>query len=172
MNKAIKEIAKKEFATERLSLEALTNNDFSFIQELTNSDGWLKFIGDRNIHSTEVAKEYIEKIDESPTVKYWKVSIKENQIPIGVITLIQRDYLEDVDIGFAFLPQFSKKGYAFEAAKKILDEVLPQTDTGVVYATTLAANVYSISLLEKLGLSKQKTLNRDGEVLELYAILS
>ena len=97
MNKAIKTITQKDFFTERLIIGQLDNSSIAFVQELTNSEGWLKFIGDRNIHSPEQAKDYIEKIDKSLTAKYWKVSLKENQIPIGVITLIQRDYLDDLD---------------------------------------------------------------------------
>ncbi len=170
MNKAITALSQKEFLTQRLEIKGLNPKDATFMQALTNSAGWLKFIGDRNIHSPEQAREYMEKIDQNPDAKYWKVCLKENQIPIGVITLIQRDYLDDIDIGFAFLPQYSKKGYAFEASKKILDQVIPLTDTGCIYGTTIKDNISSIGLLEKLGLAKTATLSRDGEDLELYVI--
>ena len=110
--------------TKRLLLDPLSINDKDFILELVNTDGWKSFIGNRNINSQSVAAAYIQKIIENPDTNYWTVKIKETKIPIGIITFIKRDYLEHHDIGFAFLPEYFNKGYAFEAANAVLKYLL------------------------------------------------
>ena len=53
----------------------------------------------------------------------WAVVLKEGAVPIGMCGLLKRDVLDDVDIGFAYLPAFQSKGYGFEAARAVLDHV-------------------------------------------------
>ncbi len=161
---------KKEFSTQRLFLNELTEDDAQFILELTNTIGWIQFIGDRNIHSKEQAMEYIHKIDNNPDAKYWKVNLKQNQEAIGIITLVKRDYLDDFDIGFAFLPQFVKKGYAFEATKIVLNQVINQTKNQCIYAVTQLDNIDSINLLRKLGMNRTRMINVEGKELAIYSI--
>ena len=43
--------------------------------------------------------------------------------------LLKRDVLDDVDIGYAFLPEFGGQGYAREAATAVLNHA--QTDFGL-----------------------------------------
>src|SRR5215218_9705823 len=90
--------------TERLLIIPLATSDDSFILELVNTEGWISFIGNRNITSQVEAKAYIQKILENSNCSYWVVKLKEQQQSIGIITYIKRDYLEHHDIGFAFLP--------------------------------------------------------------------
>ena len=106
--------------TDRLSLDILTNEDYEFIISLLNSKGWIEFIGDRNVHSKEEAIIYINKILHTAHFHYWVIRQKSDNIPVGIISFIKRDYLEYYDIGFALLPEFSGNGYAFEAAKEVL----------------------------------------------------
>lgn len=35
--------------------------------------------------------------------------------------LVKRETLDDVDIGFAFLPEFEGKGYAFESSSAVIE---------------------------------------------------
>ena len=62
--------------TERLIIQPLTLNDDSFILELVNTEGWIKFIGNRNVTSTPEAGAYIQKILENKYISYWVVKIK------------------------------------------------------------------------------------------------
>ncbi|MDA3613806.1 GNAT family N-acetyltransferase [Polluticaenibacter yanchengensis] len=155
--------------TERLSIAPLSEKDAPFIVELLNTDGWIKYIGDRNIHTKAEAITYIQKIHEKPNINYWTVSLKETPAAIGVVTLIKRDYLDFQDIGFAFLPQYSQKGYAREATKAVLTQLAKQNIIEKILAITLPANKSSIKLLEKLGLKFRETIQQDNEQLHLYA---
>lgn len=155
--------------TERLNLsEVDAAIHAAFIFELLNTPGWLAFIGERNIKSLEDASNYIQKIQESPIVNYWVASLKEIGTPIAIVSYVKRDYLKHWDIGFAILPQYASQGYAYEAAKRILKEVLKNPFSNYIVATVMQENTPSIKLLEKLGLTFQEEIERDGKLLCLY----
>ena len=157
--------------TERLLLENLSINDHKFILELLNTEGWLKFIGDRNVHSEADAIAYVQRIMGNPNLNYWVVRLKNDQTALGIITFIQRDYLEHPDIGFAFLPKYSGKGYAFEATIEVLKSVFQTENLLHILATTIPENVDSIRLLEKLGLRFEREIEVDGLKLSIYGAL-
>jgi [ribosomal protein S5]-alanine N-acetyltransferase len=110
--------------TERLALYQVTTADAPFILELLNSEGWLKSIGDRNVHTLEQAQFYIENSFLKGYQKHgfgmYLVKRKADGISLGMSGLVQRDYFTGPDIGYAFLPDHTGQGYAFEAAQAIL----------------------------------------------------
>ena len=106
----------KKFHTERLSLIPLNVNDATFIFHLVNTKGWIQFIGDRKILNVGLSRIYVQNLLDNANINYWVVHLKKEKIPIGVVTIIKKDYLPFHDIGFAFLEKYQGKGYAFEAA--------------------------------------------------------
>lgn len=159
---------KNFLTTERLLLQPLTTDDAAFIFELVNTEGWLKFIGNRNITSTSEAVAYIQKIVANGNINYWVVKLKETQAAIGIVTYIKRDYLAYHDIGFAFLPQFCKQGYAYEATRVVLHQLVSEHHLSHILATTIPENTSSIRLLKKLGLMFEKEIEADNEKLHVY----
>ncbi|KIO78498.1 hypothetical protein TH53_03405 [Pedobacter lusitanus] len=156
--------------TPRLLLSTVTVNDADFILELLNTPGWLKFIGDRNVKTIEDASNYILKITGGPGTNYFLVKLRDQQIPVGVITFMKRDYLDHHDIGFAFHPDHAGKGYAYEAAKGVLDQLKKDPSHTYIKATVLKDNKRSIQLLERLGLTYEKELEVNERELLLYTI--
>lgn len=154
--------------TNRLVLKSLKLDDFSFIKNLVNTEGWIKFIGDRNIKTDDDAENYIKKILDNNAVKYWIVNLKDNNIPIGIITFIKRDYLEFHDLGFAFLPDFQKNGYAFEASTRVIQELISKQLYPIILATTIPENIKSIELLVKLGFEFKESIKNNDESLSVY----
>lgn len=157
--------------TERLNLYSLSDKYKSFILELLNTEGWIQFIGYRNVKSLDDASLYIQKILDNSQVTYWVVELKEKGIPIGIITWIKRDYLEYPDIGFAFLPAYGKNGYALEAASAVLDSMRKAGQTKKVNAITVPENTNSTRLLVKLGFGFEGKFIHDEEELDLYTLL-
>jgi len=154
--------------TKRLQLAELRLADHEFIATLVNTPEWIRFIGDRNVHSLEDAKVFIQNICDDPNKKYWVVKLS-NRIPIGVVTFIKRDYLKHHDIGFAFLSQYTNQGYAYEAAVAVLKEVIKNPLHTHVLATTIHDNELSIKLLEKLGLHFEQEIKQANDVLSVYS---
>ncbi|MDQ0417207.1 RimJ/RimL family protein N-acetyltransferase [Croceifilum oryzae] len=149
--------------TERLILRFQTTEDAEFILELVNDPSWLKFIGDRGVRTIEDAK---NDILNGPIQMYKKklglgfllVERKEDQAPIGICGLIKRESLEDIDIGFAFLPQYRGKGYAYEAAASVMAYGKDTLGLSRIVAITRQENHHSIKLLEKLGLQFEQLI--------------
>lgn len=158
----------KPLFTERLLIESLSFTDNKFILELVNTEGWLKFIGNRNVNSEIEATGYIQKIIDNPNTDYSVVKLKEKQTTIGIITFIKRDYLEHHDIGFAFLPGFTNNGYAYEAANAVLKNLIQINNLSHILATTIPENINSIKLLKKLGLSFENEIEVDKIKLQVY----
>ena len=157
--------------TGRLLIRPLLEEDSKFMFELLNTDDWLKYIGNRNIQSEREALAYIKnvnQINKESSGNIWTVKLIGTNKDIGIITFIHRDYLDYNDIGFAFLPAFYNKGYAYEATKAVLIHLVEHRSVKTVYAITLPENRSSIKLLEKLGLSFERILERNDEKLHLY----
>ncbi len=161
--------------TLRLNLRQFTLDDSKFIIELLNSEGWIKYIGDRNIKTEEDAKSYLQngafKSYEKNGYGLWMVEIKENKIPIGMCGIINRAELECPDIGFALLPEFSGKGFAFEIAQATLQYAKEQLKLSKILGITVSYNINSINLLTKIGMKYIKTINLpdDPEELMLFS---
>ncbi|HMT30547.1 MAG TPA: GNAT family N-acetyltransferase [Bacteroidia bacterium] len=155
-------------STPRLTINPISINDYAFIQSLLNTPGWIQFIGDRKIHSEEAAKNYLQKILDNPNVHYWIVRLKDGGVPIGIVTFMIRNYLEDYDFGFAFLPEYGKQGFAFEAASEVLKELKKNPEYKQILAITLPENISSINLLERLGFMYDKNILIDNEELKLF----
>ncbi len=155
------------FETERLLLRHITTADNRFVLELVNTQGWLSFIGDRNIHSLAEATSYIEKIMNNAAIIYWTVLEKTSIQPIGIISFIKRTYLDYPDIGFAFLPNFIGKGYAYEATSKVILQIQEENTFETLLATTIPYNYASIKLLQKLGFDFDKEILQE-EILHIY----
>ncbi|WGH76069.1 GNAT family N-acetyltransferase [Tenacibaculum tangerinum] len=166
----------KTFETERLFLRPTTEEDAAFILELLNTPKWIEFIGDRNVKTLEDAKAYIKQkmIPQLERLGYGNYTLlrKENHHKIGTCGLYDREGLEGIDIGFAFLPEYEKKGYAFEASSRIKEAALNEFGIETINAITTKNNVASQKLLEKLGLSYSGTtkIPNDDEELLVYKL--
>ena len=153
----------------RLQMTPIASDDHAFIQVLTNTPEWIRFIGNRNIQNSDDARAYIQKIRDNPNLHFWVVRPIGEDLPMGVVSFIKRDYLDHHDIGFAFLMEFTRKGYAQEAARAVLQELVKNGNHEQILATTIPDNVASIQLLEKLGLTLERELDVEGLRLLLYA---
>ena len=152
--------ALKVLETDRLILRRLSPEDEEFILRLLNEPSWLRFIGDKGIRTLEGARNYILN---GPVLMYsrlgfglYLVESKGEGCPIGICGLIKRDSLEDVDLGFAFLPEFWGKGFAFESASAVM--AYGKRDFGLtrLAAITSPDNYVSAGLLEKLGFNFER----------------
>ena len=161
--------------TERLTLRHATTADDRFIFELVNDPAFIRNIGDRGVRTLADAERYVL---DGPIASYEKfgfgmyvVEVRESGTPIGLCGFVKRDWLPDVDIGFAFLPQYRSQGYARESASAVRrygHEVLGLTR---IVAIVSSANADSIRLLEKIGLRFEgmgRPVNEDADI-KLFA---
>jgi len=146
--------------TSRLAIRQLTLADDAFILTLVNTPAWLQFIGDKGVHNLADARAYMLN---GPMASYEKLGF-------GLCGLLQRETLENTDIGFALLPEYIGKGYGFEAASAVLDYARQVLKLNRIVAIAKPGNLPSIQLLTKLGMIVEKTITLppDGEELLLF----
>jgi len=162
--------------TERLILRRLHADDAPFILTLVNDPGWLRYIGDKNVHSLDDARRYLE---EGPLDMYrrlgfglYGIELKQDGSLVGLCGLLKRDMLDDVDLGFALLPEHRGWGYAAEAAAAVLAQARAAHGTKRVLAIATPDNRDSARLLERLGFAFERTFETPDNSgrLQLYGI--
>jgi RimJ/RimL family protein N-acetyltransferase len=161
--------------TERLIIRRLEIGDAEFILGLLNDPSFLRFIGDKGVRTLDDARRYLAN---GPIASYerfgfglYLTSLRDDGAPIGICGLLKRDSLNDVDVGFAFLPRFWSKGYAFEAATAVMAYGRNVLGLRRIVAVTSPDNESSIRLLEKLGMRFESMvrLSEDSSELRLFA---
>lgn len=161
--------------TDRLVLRRLAPDDAELILELLNQPSYLRFIGDKGVRTLDDARDYIR---QGPMAMYERFGfglyltvLKDEGVPIGLCGLLKRDSLDDVDVGFAFLPRFWSKGYAFESASAVMAYGRSVLGLERIVAITVPDNESSIRLLEKLGMRFERTIRwEDGAEVKLFGM--
>jgi ribosomal-protein-alanine N-acetyltransferase len=153
--------------TERLVLRHILPGDAGFMLALLNEPSFVRNIGDRGVRTAEDARAYIMN---GPVASYerhgfglYLVVLRDSGELAGICGLVKRDALDDVDIGFAFLPAHWAKGYAIESATAVRDYARDTVRLKRLIAVVQPENRPSIRVLEKLGLRPERMVRLDVE---------
>lgn len=161
--------------TPRLTMRRFTLADAPFVIELLNDPAFIRYIGDKKVRSIADAEGYLR---DGPLAMYSQFGFglllvlkKDDFTPVGTCGLIKRDSLEDVDIGFAYLPAHRGQGYAIEAARAVLAYGKRQFGLSRIVAIVSPGNAGSIRVLEKAGMTFERSLRlaEDGTEVHLLA---
>jgi RimJ/RimL family protein N-acetyltransferase len=162
--------------TPRLIVRRLTvdDADAAFILRLLNEPSFLQNIGDRGVRLPDDARAYITNGAVASYEKHgfglFHVSLKATGEAIGMCGLLRRDWLDGVDVGFAFLPEFWGKGYAYESSVGVIGWGRASLGITRVLGITKADNHGSIRVLEKLGLKfAGMVTSPEGQESKLFA---
>ena len=144
----------KSFETKRLFIRPTDIEDSAFILKLLNTPKWLKYIGDRSIKTIKDASVYITnkmlpQLQELGFSNYTVIR-KSDGIKIGTCGLYNRNGIDGIDIGFAFLPEYENKGFAYEASNRIIEAAFNDFKLKTLKAITLENNLSSQKLLKKI----------------------
>ncbi len=154
--------------TTRLQISHFAEDgDAAFILRLLNEPSFIRHIADKNVRTLDDAQAYLRN---GPIASYTRhgfglsrVALKEGGTPIGMCGLIQRDNFPDVDMGYAFLPEYWSKGYAIEAARGVLETAVRVHVLQRVIAFVNPDNAESSRMLEKLGFVFEKMVRMQPE---------
>ncbi len=159
--------------TARLELRPFTADDAGFVLRLLNEPSFLRYIGDRGVHSMDDALKYIA---DGPVAGYardghglMRVVRRADGEGLGMCGVLKRDSLPDPDLGFSFLPAHWSQGYALEAAQAVMRHARDALGIGRILAITSMDNEPSIRLLGKLGFRFDELVRMGGEELRLFA---
>ena len=114
-----------------------------------------RFVPDEVFETIEDAKETIEflmsvyETVEGPLV--YPVLLKDGT-NIGYVQLVPLQ--EGFEVGYHIGKEYTNKGYATEALKAFLEEIMPAKQVDIVYGICLSENIASKKVLEKTGFKK------------------
>ena len=152
-------------------MRKLTLDDADLMYAVWTDPVYIEQVADRGIRSIDDARRAIEERALRLYAEYgygpYRVALCDNDTPVGICGLFRRDGLDDPDIGYALLPDFYARGYALEAAQRVLEYA--EYDLGLQYVTAVVStvNTRSIRLLRKLGLEFEKMMQLPGDDTEL-----
>ena len=153
--------------TERLSMRWLTLDDADLMLAIWNDPAFVFHVGDRGIRTIAEARENMSegalKLYEDYGYGPYRVALKSDDTAVGTCGLFRREGLEDTDIGYGFLPEFCRRGYAYESARAVLEHARADIGLARIIAIVSPDNAASIGLTEKLGLRFDNTVRLPGE---------
>ena len=162
--------------TERLALRQLTLDDADLMLAIWNDPAFIRNVTDRGIRTLDESRDAMTKgalqLYEDYGFGPYHVALKNDDTAIGICGIFVRDGINDPDIGFALLPEFCSRGYAWEAAKAVLDYARDELKLPRLTAIVAPGNAPSVGLIEKLGMQFETSMSlpgEDGEI-SLYGI--
>ena len=153
--------------TKRLILREITVEDAEFVLRLVNEPSFVSNIGDKGLKNLHDAERFILEgywtNQERSGYGMFLVELKCGRDPIGGCGLLYRKVLDVTDIGFAFLPKYWNRGFAYEAAEAILKYGHSTLEVNKIVGLTSKDNHRSINLLKKLGMDFEKSVKMSDD---------
>ncbi|MFT5138238.1 MAG: ribosomal-protein-alanine N-acetyltransferase [Arenicella sp.] len=162
-------------ATSRTTLAPLSVADAPFMFELMMSPSYLRFIGDRGLASIQDTENYIDSYFLKSAITHgfgYFVATNAKGARVGTVGFMQKEYLKYPDIGFAFLPQFSGLGLAYEVSQAALEYARDEWHLTNLDAVTDSDNAASKNLLKRLNFEFIEEIRNpeNQQCLQLYGI--
>ena len=170
------DVASPLIETRRLSIREMTEADAGFYLAMLSDPDFKTHIADRGVRTEDQAVAHMhDRVFASYDAHgfgMWLVSRSSDSAPIGMAGLVKRDFLENVDLGYAFLPEGRGAGYATEAAAGVIDYALREFGIDRLSAIVSPANSASMRVLERLGFDHvgRVRMPDDGAVCEHFLL--
>ena len=161
--------------TARLALRKLTLDDAELMLAVWNDPSFVRYVGDRGIRTIDDARAAMQSgaLELYDTYGYgpYRMALKDTDNPVGICGLFRRDGLEIPDLGYATLPEYCGKGYAFEAATAVIDHARNGLSIARLIAIISPENAASIGLIRKLGFEFERMHTMPGadEAVQIYS---
>lgn len=156
--------------TERLILRQLQPEDDVALFRLRSDDRVNKYLDRAKATSVEDVRLFIEKINtairNNETI-YWAITLKNDALVIGTITLwnISEEH-NKAEVGYELNPDFQGRGLMQEALKKVITFGFSTIKLQSIEAFTAKGNSKSTSLLEKNNFQRDYNLEKEFSVKE------
>ena len=142
--------------TERLIITEFDLSMAESVHKNSLDDDTRKFVPDEVFETVEDAKETLEFLmsvyesGEGPLV--YPVLLKDG-VNIGYVQLVPLE--EGFEVGYHIGKEYTNKGYATEAVKAFLNEIMPKKQLEYVYGVCVSENFASKKVMEKAGFQKE-----------------
>jgi RimJ/RimL family protein N-acetyltransferase len=151
--------------TERLVLRHIEPRDAGFVHAMLTDADFLANIGDRGVKTLADAEVAIRDRYSPAYARdgfgMFVVETRADGQAIGMAGLVNRDGLDHVDVGYAFLPAGRGQGFALEAVRGVMDWAARHGVAPVV-AIVDPGNARSIAVLDAIGLVPDREIRLPG----------
>ena len=142
--------------TERL---IITEFDLSMAEDVHKNsldEDNRRFVPDEVFETIEDAREIIEflmSVYESEDGPLVYPVLRKDGANIGYVQLVPLE--EGFEVGYHIAKEYTGNGYATEALKAFLNEILPKKNLDKVYGICISENIASKKVMEKCGFEKE-----------------
>lgn len=158
--------------TTRLLHRAFTVDDAAAFFALNGDPEVMRLTGEPLLASVEEARAAIAAYPDFETVGFgrWACVLRESGAVIGFCGLKLLPELDEVDVGYRFLPEYWGQGLATEACRASLAYGFDVLGLTRIIALVLPVNGASIRVLEKVGMRPEGTMEYDGQQALRYVL--
>ncbi len=160
--------------TDRLWLREFVPEDAAATFELGSNPLVQRYTGDPVLMSVDEARTLLIRHPIADYAKHgfgrWAVICKADGRLIGFAGLKYLDELCEVDVGYRLLPEYWLQGLATEAARASVQYGFNTLKLSRIIGLVDSANLASVRVLEKIGLSFEKTIDYASAQVALYSI--
>lgn len=155
--------------TNRCKLFKIQKTDYEEVRTLYMDERVRQFLGgvvDQNIYKTKFAG----MCNKNNNDLFWVIRRKEDDQFIGLVSLdIHHDGI-NTEISYQLLPKWWGQGYGIEVVQHIISYGFKELGLKTIVAETQSVNKASSTLLERVGMNLDKTVERFGEKQSIFSI--
>ncbi|OGN91648.1 MAG: hypothetical protein A2Y88_12775 [Chloroflexi bacterium RBG_13_48_10] len=153
-----------ELITTRLRLREFKQDDFKALRDMEGKPEMHTYerVFPGESDTRQSLEEYLRNQQEVPRTMYrLAITVPPQEIARGILKLSRQwETIREWEIGWAVHPVIWGKGYATEAARKVMDWAFRELNVHRIVAFCHADNAASVRVMEKLG------MHRDGRLRE------
>jgi RimJ/RimL family protein N-acetyltransferase len=163
-------------ATKRLILRRWTDADRAQFHAMSNDPAVMEFLGPvQSATETDAAIDRLNAHLDDQGYTFWALERRADGAFLGFTGLkpgpAGTPLFGKVEIGWRLASEFQGQGYALEAASASLDWGWTNLSEDEILAMTVAANVRSWGLMERLGFSRRPELDFGHPALPTHSAL-
>lgn len=146
-----------DITTNRLKIRSFRETDIEDIFEIYSNKNTCRFLLHEPWTSSTKEEEFQKKLTANQLTQDTAISLAcelDNKV-IGDISIWYTEMKETVEIGFAFNDVYSRKGYATEAIRSVIEYLFSIEKIHRIQANLDARNFSSAKLCERVGMRKE-----------------
>ncbi|MDH3493054.1 MAG: GNAT family N-acetyltransferase [Acidobacteriota bacterium] len=143
------------FTTERLTIRPFEDSDLDDVFAMRSDPEIMRFIRDPQNKRSD-AQRWMEMISSKWNINgigFGAVVDRESQRFAGWCGLWKLKETNEIEVGYAVRKEFWGKGYATEAARRMLGYAFDEIELNRVVAVAYPENMASINVMKKLGMA-------------------
>ncbi len=159
--------------TERLLMRPITDDDFDAVAALYGDADVMRFIGLRGPMTREQTKDRLAfMVDHWRQHGFgmWALRLKDGGEFVGRCGLRYMDNTTEIELGYTLAKAYWGKGLATEASRAVVRHAFEVLKLGRLVAIADPANMASVNVMKKLGMTFERTGHFYGSDCVLYAL--